>query len=110
LLVDRRAEVRTAASASDAILSLAADLPHVLVSDIGMPGEDGYSLIRRVRAMTTSQGGELPAVAVTAFARDEDRRQAISAGFQAHIAKPVDAAELLRVIARLAGRPATAAN
>jgi CheY-like chemotaxis protein len=74
----------------------------VLVSDIGMPGEDGYSFIRRVRARPPGKGNDIPALALTAYARSEDRMQAIAAGFQMHLSKPVETAELLVVIASLA--------
>jgi CheY-like chemotaxis protein len=76
----------------------------VLVSDIGMPGEDGYSLIRRVRALGPERGGNVPAVALTAYARAEDRVRSILAGFQMHVAKPVEPAELITMVASLAGR------
>jgi CheY-like chemotaxis protein len=78
--------------------------PHVLVSDVGMPGEDGYSLIRRVRALGPDHGGSVPAVALTAYARSEDRTRSILAGFQMHIAKPIEASELIAIVAALAER------
>ncbi len=77
----------------------------MLVSDISMPGRDGYDLIREVRTARNPEG--LPAVAVTAFAGPEDRKRALTAGFQAHLAKPVDPAELVDVIARLAASSRT---
>ena len=76
----------------------------MLVSDIGMPEEDGYALIRRVRALDPQSGGLTPAVALTAYARAEDRMKAILAGFQMHVSKPVEAAELLTMVASLAGK------
>ena len=76
----------------------------VLVSDIGMPEEDGYALIRQVRALGAEQGGAIPAVALTAYARAEDRMKAVLAGFQMHVTKPVEPAELLTMVASLAGR------
>ena len=76
--------------------------PDVLLSDIGMPGEDGYELIRQVRALPAERGGRTPAAALTAFARGEDRRRALLAGFQMHVAKPVDIQELATVVASLA--------
>ena len=79
-------------------------VPDVLVSDIGVPGEDGYSLIRKVRTRDARQGGNVPAAALTAYARAEDRLRALDAGFQAHLAKPIDPAELVAAVARLAGR------
>ncbi len=100
LLAMRGAEVATASSADQALEVLQRFDPDVLVSDISMPGRDGYDLIREVR---TGRGPEeLPAVAVTAFAGPEDRRRALDAGFQVHMAKPVDPGELVSVIARLA--------
>ena len=72
-----------------------------------MPGEDGYALIRQVRALAQEQGGNVPAVALTAYARSEDRLKVILAGFQMHLAKPVEAAELLALVASLAGRDKT---
>lgn len=78
--------------------------PDVLVSDIAMPGEDGYALIRQVRALPATQGGNIPAVALTAFGRSGDRVRALTAGFQMHVPKPVEAAELALVIANLARR------
>ena len=75
--------------------------PDVLVSDIGMPGEDGYSLIKKIREAEKKTGGRLPAVALTAFARTEDRFAALQAGFNMHVPKPVEPAELALVISRL---------
>jgi signal transduction histidine kinase/CHASE1-domain containing sensor protein/ActR/RegA family two-component response regulator len=72
--------------------------PSILISDIGMPGEDGYSLIRKVRSLNPEQGGKIPALALTAFATTEDRNQAITAGYQEHIAKPVEPRELVDVM------------
>jgi PAS domain S-box-containing protein len=94
------------ASQAYAILSNAAkeQMPQVLLSDIGMPDEDGYSLIRRVRALPPEQGGSIPAVAVTAFTSAEDRRRALDTGFQAHLAKPIDTDELIEIIARISQR------
>ena len=77
--------------------------PDILISDIGLPDEDGYSLIRRVRARPRSEGGGIPAIALTAFARPEDRTRALHAGFQVHVAKPVEPAELVAVVASFAG-------
>ncbi len=96
--------VRVAGSVEDTLRLLGEEKPDVLVSDIGMPGEDGYSLIRRVRALGAANGGAVPAVALTAYARAEDRMKAILAGFQMHVAKPVEPAELLTMVASLAGR------
>lgn len=98
------AQVIAAASASDALFALEQYRPHILVSDIGMPQEDGYALIRQVRALPTDRGGRIPAVALTAYARAEDRTQALLAGFQLHVPKPVNPAELAAVVANLTGR------
>lgn len=96
--------VAPAATAADAYDELVRLRPDVLVSDIAMPGEDGHSLIRRVRALATEIGGRTPAVALTAFAGAQDRTQALLAGFNTHLAKPVDRAELVLSIANLVGR------
>jgi PAS domain S-box-containing protein len=98
------AEVLAASSAQGALELLLAKKPDVLISDIGMPEEDGYSLIHRVRAMSADEGGLIPAVALTAYARAEDRTNVIAAGFQIHIPKPVEPAELATVVASLAKR------
>jgi CheY-like chemotaxis protein len=100
------AAVTTAGSVREALLALEQDHPDVLVSDIGMPGEDGYRLIQRVRALGSASGGGLPAVALTAYARTEDRMRALSAGFQAHLPKPVEPEELAALVADLARRAA----
>lgn len=98
------AEVRTASSVAEALATLSQFRADVLISDIGMPHEDGYTLMRKVRALGSEHGGAIPAAAVTAYARTEDRMRALLAGFQTHIAKPVEPAELAAVVASLAGR------
>ena len=98
------ASVTSAASAQDALESVRRARPHVLVSDIGMPGEDGFALISRVKALPPEEGGRTPAVALTAYATEEDRRRALSAGFSEHLPKPVEPAELVAAVAHLAGR------
>jgi PAS domain S-box-containing protein len=98
------AEVTALGSASEALAAIQNDKPDVLVSDIGLPGDDGYALIRKVRALDEDRGGRVPAAALTAYAKDEDRHRAIAAGFQAHVPKPVELAELASVVASLAGR------
>ncbi|HEY9762290.1 MAG TPA: ATP-binding protein [Trichocoleus sp.] len=100
------AEVIATASASEAISALTESSPlmDILISDIGMPDEDGYALLRRVRALKPENGGCIPAIALTAYARTQDRMAALLAGFQSHVAKPVEPAELIAVIANLAGR------
>jgi CheY-like chemotaxis protein len=90
-------------SASEAMECVLAERPDVLVCDIGMQEEDGYSLIRRLRALEKREDA-LPALALSAYARSEDRTKAIRSGFQNHLAKPVEPAELLAVVSSLAGR------
>lgn len=104
LLEDSGAHVLTAGSAQEGLQVLQAELPDVLVSDIGMPGTDGYGFIERVRALPPDRGGRTPAVAITAYARSEDRTRVLRAGFQSHVPKPVEPVELLAVLASLAGR------
>ena len=105
-LEECEAKVFDVASASEALEAVSQFKPDVLVSDIGMPLEDGYSLIRKVRQLSAEQGGEIPAIALTAYARAEDRMKAIASGFQMHISKPVEPAELVTVVASLARRKA----
>jgi CheY-like chemotaxis protein len=97
--------VKTAGSASEAlnVFGVEAGGVDVLVSDIAMPDQDGYFLIRELRGRTPDQGGTVPAVALTAYARDEDRQRALAAGFQSHLAKPVEPCDLAQAIAALAG-------
>jgi PAS domain S-box-containing protein len=104
VLEDSAAKVLTAATAHEALRLIEQQLPHVLVSDIGMPEVDGYELLKRVRALGTNRGGRLPAIALTAFARSEDRTRALRAGFMVHVAKPVDPTELVATVASVAGR------
>jgi CheY-like chemotaxis protein len=98
------AEVKTCGSAREALTELVAWRPHVILSDIAMPDEDGYSFINRVRSLSQDEGGNTPAAALTAYARDEDRKQVLAAGYQMHIAKPIGAGQLVTMIAKLAGR------
>jgi len=98
------AEVKACESAGEALATLVEWRPDVLMSDIGMPGEDGYSLIGKVRSLPRDQGGATPAAALTAYARDDDRKRALDAGYQLHIAKPVSSTQLVMLIARLVGR------
>jgi signal transduction histidine kinase/CheY-like chemotaxis protein len=98
------AEVKTCQSAHEALAKLAEWKPDVILSDIAMPEQDGYSFIRQVRSLPHDKGGDTPAAALTAYARDIDRRQALAAGYQMHIAKPIGASQLITMIARLAGR------
>jgi PAS domain S-box-containing protein len=103
VLMNNGARVSVAATADEALDLLRRERPQVMLSDIGMPGEDGYQLLSRVRELSPEEGGQTPAVALTAFARSEDRRQALLAGFQLHVPKPVEPAELLAVVANLSG-------
>jgi signal transduction histidine kinase len=98
------AEVKACESASEALEVLTEWRPDVLMSDIAMPDEDGYSFIGRVRSLPREKGGETPAAAFTAYARDEDRKRALAAGYQMHITKPVSSGQLVSMIAELAGR------
>ncbi len=95
-------EVATTSTAAEALETLRNGKFDVLVSDIGMPNEDGYSLIEKVRLLTDAEGGRTPAIALTAYARVEDRIRALKAGFQAHLPKPVEPVELAAVVASLA--------
>lgn len=104
ILAHQGASARTAGSVKEALVQFNSRIPDVLLSDIGMPEEDGYELIRKVRNLNREQGGQVPAVALTAFARSDDRRRVISAGFHMHLAKPVEPAELVTVVASLAKR------
>jgi CheY-like chemotaxis protein len=104
LLTQYGAEARSCTSAAEARQLLADWRPDVLISDVGMPGEDGYEFIRQLRAAGPVGSIEIPAVALTAYARLEDRRQALQAGFQMHIAKPAEPSELLTIITSLVQR------
>ena len=95
------ARVRSAASASEALRVLEEWRPDVLLADVEMPQEDGYSLIARVRALPAAGGGSTPAAALTGYAGAQDRMKALQAGFQLHVAKPVQPAELADVVATL---------
>jgi PAS domain S-box-containing protein len=100
------ARVTTAASADEALEKVGRARPDVVVSDIGMPNGDGYELIRRLRSLDPAQGGATPAAALTAAAATGDRRRALEAGFEVHVAKPFEPAHLARVVATLARRRA----
>ena len=97
---------RMAGRASEALTMLDEWQPDAIVSDIGMPDMDGYEFARELRRRSAEQGGRIPALALSAFARAEDRDKAMNSGYQGHIAKPVDPADLVRAIAELTGRPA----
>ena len=105
LLARAQAQVREAGSVAAALEVLEGWTPDVLISDIAMPGEDGYSLLRRLRASPQATLRELPALALTAFVRPEDQAQALSAGFQNHLPKPFEPAALLRAVSSLAANP-----
>ena len=102
ILEEYGTEVITAASATEAIAAIAQSQPNILISDIAMPGVDGYSLIRKLRTLSSEGGGQIPAIALTAYANEEERTRVLDSGFQMHIAKPVDPTELVAVVANLA--------
>jgi PAS domain S-box-containing protein len=104
VLEDCNSRVLSAASPEEALALLQNERPDVLVSDIGMPGVDGYDFMRQVRKLGAAGGGDIPAVALTAFARPEDRVKALDAGYQAYLCKPVDPSELAAAVASVAGR------
>ncbi|MBN3927206.1 PAS domain-containing protein [Nostoc sp. NMS4] len=102
LLAEYGAQVLTVASATEVLANLESFQPDVLVSDIGMPEIDGYSLIQQIRALTAEKGGEIPAIALTAYARVEDSQRAIISGYQRHVTKPLDPEELVQAVVALA--------
>jgi signal transduction histidine kinase len=102
ILRERGAQVEAVSTTLDAREALTRTRPDVLLSDIGLPGEDGLALIRTVRGLSAEDGGQVPAVALTAYARDQDRAQALEAGFQAHLTKPIRPLDLVQVVANLA--------
>ena len=104
VLEECKAEVLTAASASEALTMIEPERPHLLVSDIGMPEIDGYEFLREVRTLSQKLGVHIPAVALTAYAGPEDKTRALRAGFLVHMAKPVEPSELVATLANLAGR------
>lgn len=104
LLEKAGASVTTMDSSFKALVALEGLRAHILIIDIGLPGEDGYSLIRKARALLDTRGERTPAVALTAYSRQEDQKRALSAGFDIHMAKPPKPTELIDVVARLAGR------
>ena len=103
LLRQAGATVESAGSAMEALAALRARTPDLLLSDIAMPGEDGYSLIRQVRALPDDRGGRVPAAALTAYATLDDRRKALKAGYNDHIPKPVDPSRLIATVSSLVG-------
>ena len=96
--------MHTASNAESAIALIRQVRPHVIVSDIGMPDVDGYQFLKRVRSLGGEQGGSVPAIALTAFARSEDRTRALRAGFLVHVSKPIEPSELVATVASVAGR------
>ncbi len=101
VLVDVGASVRTAGSADEGIALLRSHRPDVIVSDVGMPDRDGYEFIREVRTLAAADGGRIPAIALTAFARSEDRTRAMLAGYQVHVSKPIEPQELVAAVKSL---------
>lgn len=101
LLESRRAQVLCASSVAEALSCVQEAVPHVVISDIAMPGEDGYAFMEKLRALPKEQGGAVPAIALTAFSQGRDRERALAAGFTRHLPKPVDLAELCAEIDRL---------
>ena len=110
VLVQCGAAVVTASSADEGLQLLQAQRPHVVVSDIGMPDKDGYQFMRDLRRIGAAKGGDTPAIALTAFARSEDRTRAMVAGYQIHISKPIEPQELIATVASLAGRTGNRAD
>lgn len=108
ILAGYGASVITASTAAEALDAISRELPDLLVSDLGMPDQDGYSLIQHIRALDPDRGGRVPAVALTAYAQTTDRLRALDAGFQTHLVKPVEPGELIMTIAALTGRRDTA--
>src|SRR6185436_10639765 len=98
------AVVKTAASAAEALVYIENWNPDVLLADIGMRDEDGYGFIRKVRALSSERGGSTPALALTAYTREDDRLRALSAGYQIHLAKPITGPELAAAVANLVVR------
>ncbi|MBD3887129.1 response regulator [Phormidium tenue FACHB-886] len=103
LLQEYGADVISASSASDVLKALTQSKPDVFVSDIGMPDTDGYMLIQQIRALSPEQGGQIPAIALTAYAGEFNQQQALQAGFQKHLSKPIEPDELIRAVATLIG-------
>jgi CheY-like chemotaxis protein len=103
VLESQGAMVRAVGDTREALEALARERPDLLISDIGMPGTDGYILIREVRQLTHAQGGQTPAVAVSAYAGEENRRQALAAGYELYVAKPLEPSELIAVAQKAVG-------
>lgn len=101
-LTNSGADVRTCASSADALATIESWKPDCIISDVGMPGADGYELIKKIRALKKKDRAKTPAIALTGFAGADDKLQAIAAGYQHHLSKPVDLGTLTAEIARLA--------
>jgi CheY-like chemotaxis protein len=110
ILNDCGANVRIAASAREAFAMFKEAPPNLLISDLGMPEVDGFELLDWVRHLAREEGGQVPAIALTAFARSEDRLRALEAGFSAHISKPVEPSELIASVASVVGPSAPLVN
>lgn len=110
LLEKAGASVTLTDSSAKALAALERLKTHILIIDIGLPDEDGYTLIRKARTLLLARGEKIPAVALTAYSREEDQKRALSAGFEIHMIKPPGPAELLEVVARLTGRMETKAT
>jgi CheY-like chemotaxis protein len=104
LMTRAGARAITAVSGVEALAVAIQNRPDIVICDIGLPGDDGLSVIRKIRSRSASEGGRIPAVALTAFERAEDRARVLRAGFQSHLAKPAEPIELLAVVAALVGR------
>ena len=102
LLEDWGAKVTAVPGVPEALEALGRERPNVVLSDIQMPGEDGYALIRKIRALPADRGGQTPAAALTGLTTAEDRARVLEAGFQYHVAKPVDARRLVEIVTTLA--------
>ncbi len=100
----RVTSARSAVEALEILREAGERLPDLLLSDISMPNESGYALLEKIRALPEEHGGQIPAIALTAFTRAQDRMRALSSGFQSHVSKPVEPDELATVIASLTGR------
>jgi CheY-like chemotaxis protein len=98
------AKVTSAKSAAEALDVFENEVPDVIISDIGMPEQDGYELIRKLRALPVEKGGKIPAIALTGYASRKDRERALSSGYHQHVAKPIEQADLINTIAALVGR------
>src|SRR5262249_32470398 len=97
------AKVTSTKSAAEALEGFAEELPDILISDIGMPDEDGYELIRKLREQPSHRGGLTPAIALTGYASRKDRERALAAGYDKHMAKPIEQAEMIEAITSLVG-------